>query len=57
MEQEGCTLISFFFVKVDSRAPFTFESQTPLSRIIVYYCSRKISHPKQSLDEIVFFSD
>ena len=54
VDREACAHISFYLVKLDPGAHFSVQRQSSLSHLFFYYCSRRISNPEQSSDEIEF---
>ena len=52
---EGCTFISFYFVKLDTGTHFSLQRQSSPSHLVFYYGSRRISNSEQSSDETEFF--
>ena len=54
MDQQTCSDISFYLVKLDPGTHFSFERQSASSHLVFYHCSRRISNSKKSSDEIEF---
>ena len=52
VDREACAHISFYLVKLDPGPHFSVQRQSSSSHLIFYYCSRRISNPEQSSEEV-----